>query len=36
VAASLDAGVVTDDLADGGKSYSTSQVGDWIAQRISQ
>jgi 3-isopropylmalate dehydrogenase len=36
VAASLDEGVVTDDLADGGKSYSTSQVGDWIAQRISQ
>ena len=36
VAASLDAGVVTDDLADGARSYSTSQVGDWIAQRISQ
>ena len=34
VADSLAAGVVTDDLADGGKAYSTSQVGDWIAERI--
>ena len=34
VADSLAAGVVTDDLADGGKAYSTSQVGDWIADRI--
>ena len=34
VAASLEAGVVTDDLADGGKSFSTSQVGDWMADRI--
>ena len=34
VAESLAAGVVTDDLADGGKAYSTSQVGDWIAERI--
>ena len=34
VADSLAAGVVTDDLADGGKAYSTSQVGEWIAERI--
>ena len=34
VADSLAAGVVTDDLADGGKAFSTSQVGDWIAERI--
>ena len=34
VADSLAAGVVTDDLADGGKAYSTSQVGDWIADKI--
>ena len=34
VADSLAAGVVTDDLADGGKAFSTSQVGDWIANRI--
>jgi len=36
VAASLEAGVVTDDLADGGKACSTSQVGDWIAERINR
>ena len=35
VADSLAAGVVTDDLADGGKACSTAQVGDWIANRIS-
>ena len=34
VADSLAAGIVTDDLADGGKAFSTSQVGDWIAERI--
>jgi len=34
VAASLEAGVVTDDLAEGGKSFSTSQVGDWMADKI--
>ena len=34
VAESLAAGVVTDDLADGGKAFSTSQVGDWITDRI--
>ena len=35
VAASLDEGIVTEDLADGGKAYSTSEVGDWIANYIS-
>lgn len=34
VADSLAAGVVTGDLADGGKACSTSQVGGWIAHRI--
>ena len=34
VAASMDAGVVTEDIAQGGKAYSTSGVGDWIADRI--
>jgi len=34
VAASIDEGVVTEDLANGGKSYSTSEVGDWIAAHI--
>ena len=34
VAASIDAGVVTEDLADGGKAYSTSEVGDWVAVHI--
>ncbi len=34
VAASIDAGVVTEDLAAGSKAYSTSEVGDWIASEI--
>ncbi len=35
VDASLEEGVVTQDIADqGAKSYSTSEVGDWIAQRV--
>src|SRR5690554_1173007 len=34
VAASLEAGVVTEDIADSGKSYKTSEVGDWIANYI--
>lgn len=34
VAASIDAGVVTEDLAAGGKAYSTSVVGDWVAEAI--
>ena len=36
VADSLAAGIVTDDLAGGGKVYTTSQVGDWIADRINE
>jgi 3-isopropylmalate dehydrogenase len=35
VAASMDAGIVTEDIAQGGKSYSTSEVGDWISDFIS-
>jgi 3-isopropylmalate dehydrogenase len=31
---SLEAGMVTEDLADGGKSYGTSEVGDWLAANI--
>ena len=34
VAASLEAGYVTEDLVSGGASYSTNQVGDWIANKI--
>ena len=34
VNASLEAGIVTEDIADGGKAYSTSEVGDWIAEKI--
>ncbi len=34
VDASLEAGVVTEDIADSGKSYKTSEVGDWIANYI--
>lgn len=34
VAASIDAGVVTEDLADGAKAYGTSETGDWIAAKI--
>jgi len=34
VAASLAAGVVTEDLASGAKSYRTSEVGAWIASEI--
>jgi 3-isopropylmalate dehydrogenase len=31
---SLAEGVVTEDLSDGGKSYKTSEVGDWLAENI--
>ncbi len=31
---SLVEGIVTEDLADGGKSYKTSEVGDWLAKHI--
>lgn len=30
----LEEGMVTEDLADGGKSYGTSEVGDWLAANI--
>ncbi len=31
---SLAKGVVTEDLADSGKSYGTSEVGDWLAKNL--
>jgi 3-isopropylmalate dehydrogenase len=31
---SLDEGIVTEDLADGGRAHGTSQVGDWLAQNV--
>ena len=34
VAKSIDAGIVTEDLAGDGKAYSTSEVGDWVASNI--
>lgn len=34
VAASMEAGVVTEDIAQGGKAYSTSEVGEWITNYI--
>ena len=34
VNSALDAGFVTEDLADGGKSYGTKEVGDWLAKNI--
>ena len=34
VNASLAKGIVTEDLANGGASYKTSEVGDWLAQHI--
>ena len=34
VAASLEAGFVTEDLAAGGEAHSTDEVGDWIANQI--
>lgn len=34
VNASLESGVVTEDIADGGKAYSTSEVGEWIVNYI--
>ena len=30
----LNKGIVTEDLADGGKSYGTKEVGDWLAENI--
>ena len=34
VTESIDRGIVTEDLANGGKAYSTSEVGNWIAESI--
>ena len=34
VAESIEQKVVTEGLADGGKAYSTSEVGDWVAKHI--
>lgn len=34
VAASMEAGIVTEDIAQGGKAYKTSEVGKWIAEQI--
>jgi 3-isopropylmalate dehydrogenase len=31
---SLEAGFVTEDLAEGGKAHKTSEVGDWLAKHI--
>jgi len=31
---SLAEGIVTEDLAEDGKSYKTSEVGDWLASHI--
>jgi 3-isopropylmalate dehydrogenase len=34
VNAALEKGMVTEDLADGGKAYGTKEVGDWLAVNI--
>lgn len=34
VNAALSKGIVTEDLADGGKAYGTKEVGDWLASHI--
>jgi 3-isopropylmalate dehydrogenase len=31
---SLEEGVVTEDIAEGGKAYKTSEVGDWLVKQI--
>jgi 3-isopropylmalate dehydrogenase len=31
---SLDEGIVTEDIAEGGKAFKTSEVGDWLAAKI--
>lgn len=36
VAASMEAGVVTEDIAQGGKAYSTSEVGEWVVDYITR
>ena len=35
VAASMDANIVTEDIANNGKAYSTSEVGEWVVNYIS-
>jgi 3-isopropylmalate dehydrogenase len=30
----LEAGIVTEDLADGGKAYGTKEVGDWLVANL--
>ncbi|GHT33727.1 3-isopropylmalate dehydrogenase [Bacteroidia bacterium] len=34
VTASMDAGIVTEDIAEKGKAYSTSEVGDYICEQL--
>ncbi|MFA6702240.1 MAG: 3-isopropylmalate dehydrogenase [Dysgonamonadaceae bacterium] len=36
VNASLDAGIVTEDISDGGKAYKLSEVGAWIVEYINR
>lgn len=36
VTASMEAGIVTEDIADGAKAYSTDEVGNWIVEYIGQ
>ena len=36
VTASMDAGIVTEDISDNGKAYKTSEVGEWIVNYISK
>jgi 3-isopropylmalate dehydrogenase len=31
---SLAEGIVTEDIAEGGKAYKTSELGDWLAAKI--
>ena len=31
---SLEQGIVTEDIAEGGKSYKTSEVGDWLVEQV--
>jgi len=31
---SLEKGIVTEDLADGGKGFKTDEVGDWLVNNL--
>jgi 3-isopropylmalate dehydrogenase len=31
---SMESGIVTEDLAESGKAYKTSEVGDWLATHV--